>query len=430
MTETYYDHFYGFDSPPFHITPDPSVLFATETHQQALGAIEYGIASGKGFIVITGEVGVGKTTVLKMCLDRLESKHVKIIYIFDPSLATAELYETILEGLDVALRAGRKPVSTLHRLQRALLNTHKAGTQVIVAVDEAQNMPEQTLESLRILSNFETAKWKLLQIILVGQPELETMLAKHSLRQLAQRVAVRARIKPLTLRQSWRYIEHRGQCAGRIGKGPLFTAPALWYLAATARGIPRTINICCDNALINGYGHAAQRISLRIARESCRALQFRAPFRRVALLAMAATVLVGAVVSGDVFLRHFLAAPARGDALESTLRDRPVGYEPERAQLPVAATPSAPPSLAAGAPAPTAIDSAPSELRNDQRQQPIWKWLVRKGDSIYKACRAAYGQCDEQTLRAVYAYNPQLAPNAMIRQGMFIIMPEHIEPEK
>src|ERR1017187_7016135 len=242
MSETYYGRFYGFDSPPFHITPDPSMLFATETHQQALGAIEYGIAAAKGFIVITGEVGVGKTTVLRVCLDRLEPSKNKIIYLFNPALTIAELYATILEGLDVSLQTDHSPADTLRRLQQALLATHEAGTQVILAVDEAQNMPEQTLESLRILSNLETAKSKLLQIILVGQPELETVLAKHTLRQLAQRAAVRARIEPLTLQQSCRYIQHRSQCAGRIGNSTLFTAPALWYLAVTARGIPRTIN--------------------------------------------------------------------------------------------------------------------------------------------------------------------------------------------
>jgi len=448
--ETYYGRFYGFDSPPFHITPDPSLLFATETHQQALGAIEYGIASGKGFIVITGEVGVGKTTVLRMCLDRLESSHIKIIYLFNPSLATAELYATILEELDVPVHPGRRPASILHRLQRALLATHKTGKQIVLAIDEAQNMPDQTLESLRILSNFETAKSKLLQIILVGQPELETLLAKHSLRQLAQRVAVRARIKSLTLRQSSRYIEHRSQCAGRAGKRPLFTAPALWYLAVTARGVPRTLNICCDNALINGYGHAAARISLRIARESCRALQFRAPFRRVAMSSIAAVMLASIFFSGDVFLRRFLAAPAHGAALESAVDDHPAAAdltpEPPAPHLAVetgaeaqatprpepargdAITPAAPTVVPAAKPAQTPGDDAANGSASRRNPQPLRQWFVRKGDTLYRACRAAYDLCDEQALRTILAYNPQIAPNAVIRQGMVIIMPEHIEP--
>jgi general secretion pathway protein A len=493
MSETYYGRFYGFDSAPFHITPDPSLLFATETHQQAVGAIEYGIAAGKGFIVITGEVGVGKTTVLRICLDRLEPSKNKIIYLFNPALTIAELYATILEGLDDSFhRRCRNAADTLRRLHRALLAMHEAGTQVILAVDEAQNMPEQTLESLRMLSNLETAKSKLLQIILVGQPELEAVLAKHSLRQLAQRVAVRARIKPLTARQSCRYIQHRSQCAGRIGNPPLFTAPALWYLAVTSHGIPRTINICCDNALINGYGHGAQRISLKVARESCRALQLRSPFRRLAVLAAAAVVFVGIVFYGDAFLQRFLAAPARGKVLEFAWRDRPPAYEADvtkaSAPPPVAAAPlprppstteavraplapvteatnASPPVLTAAVrpvveevpaeapPAPrpdavraaaiaapmpamvptaelpqTAAASAAVEPTNRPDPQPVWKWLVRKGDTVYKVCRVTYGVCDETALHAVFAYNPQIGPNGIIRQGEVIIMPERGAP--
>lgn len=485
MSETYYGRFYGFDSPPFHITADPSLLFATETHQQALGAIEYGIASGKGFIVISGEVGVGKTTVLKMCLDNLGSSTFKIVYLFNPALATAELYATILEGLDVPLPAGWRPSSTLHMLHRALLAMHKTGYQVILAVDEAQNMPEETLEGLRILSNFETAKSKLLQIILVGQPELDTMLAKHSLRQLAQRVAVRALIKPLTWRQSCRYIEHRSQCAGRVANRPLFTAPALWYIAVSARGIPRTINICCDNALINGYGHSVDRISLRIAHESCHALRFRAPLQRSAVVAISAALLVFIVFSSDALPWRFFATPVRAvrpEVLELAMRDRgnSVGADAEKASAPsrVAAVATALPSRnaepvrspvarlanAAVAPAdasavvrPTAAESPPlsrldpvrsaaiatpntdaapsqtpaySAAGGPDNQDPpgFWRWFVRRGDTLYKICQVAYGLCDAQALRRVFDYNPKIASNGMIRQGQVIIMPKHLEP--
>lgn len=446
MSETYYGRFYGFDSPPFHITPDPSLLFPTETHQQALGAIEYGIAAGKGFIVVTGEVGVGKTTMLRMCLDRLDSSKTKIIYLFNPALATAELYATILEELDVPDDTSLNPAGVLRMLLRALLALHKAGMQVILAVDEAQNMPEQTLESLRILSNLETAQSKLLQIIIVGQPELEAVLAKHSLRQLAQRVAVRARIKPLTWWQSCRYIRHRSECAGR--KLPLFTALALYYLAITARGIPRTINICCDNALINGYGHAANRISLNIARESCRALQIRSPFRRATALGAAAVVLVCIVFSGDAFLRRFLATPARNPPLVSDMRTRTGVYEanvveaqtvPPTVAAAVAAVPPAPPAGAMGtvaadapllamvpaaAPVQTADDSAAAHPTNRPDPRPVMIWVVRKGDSVYKACLKTYHPCDEQAMRAIFAYNPQIGPKARIRPGEVIVMPE------
>jgi general secretion pathway protein A len=310
LSETYYGGFYGFETPPFHITPDPTLLFPTETHRAALGAIEYGIRAGKGFIVVTGEVGVGKTTVLRVCLDGLDPKKTKILYLFSPALSTSELYASILDEFEVTLPPASNAADTLRELQRTLLAVHEAGIQVILAVDEAQNMPESTLESLRILSNLETNKAKLLQIILVGQPELESVLAKHSLRQLAQRVAVRARIKALSYHESRRYIQHRTRCAGRSATRPLFTTPALHYLAFVARGIPRTINICCDNALINGYGHAAERISLGIVRESCRAMKFRPALRRSAAFGMAVMVLIGVFVSGDAMLRRFFSAHA------------------------------------------------------------------------------------------------------------------------
>jgi general secretion pathway protein A len=421
MSETYYGRFYGFDSPPFHITPDPSLLFPTDTHKQALGAIEYGIESGKGFIVVTGEVGVGKTTVLRMCLDRLNSSNVKIIYLFNPIVATAELYAMLVDELDVRHEPSMEPAGVLRTLLRALLEVHKTGAQVILAIDEAQNVPEQTLEGLRILSNLETAKSKLLQIILVGQPELEVVLAKHSMRQLAQRVAVRARINSLTWRQSCRYIQHRSECAGR--KLPVFTTPALWYLAYVARGIPRTINICCDNALINGYGHSAGQVSLKIARESYRALRSRPPFRRVAMLATASAVLVCMLVSADVLLHRFLAAPAGSrDRLSYSTRVS-AASAPDTQPVPVASIPVPVP-----VPVPAAPGSAAGEPQGRQTGGAVWKWFVRKGDSVYKACRVTYGQCDEQLLNAVIAYNPQIAANGAIKKGMVISMPEHIEP--
>jgi general secretion pathway protein A len=194
MTETFYGEFYGFASAPFHITPDPRLLFPTETHRAALGAVEYGIKAGKGFIVVTGEVGVGKTTVLKTCLDGLDPKTTKVLYLLNPVLTKSELYGEILDGLDVPMPPALNDSDAVRLLFGALLAVCREGMQVVLAIDEAQRMPEDTLENLRLLSNLETRRQKLLQIILVGQPELDEILAKHHLRQLAQRVAVRAHI--------------------------------------------------------------------------------------------------------------------------------------------------------------------------------------------------------------------------------------------
>ena len=466
MNETFYGGFYGFRSAPFHITPDSALLFPTETHRAALGAVEYGIAAGKGFIVVTGEVGVGKTTVLRVCLDALDASRTKVIYLFSPALNTSELYATILDEFDVILPRTSNAADTLRILQRLLLAVHKSGSQVVLAVDEAQQMPEATLESLRILSNLETGKSKLLQIILVGQPELETVLARHSLRQLAQRIAVRARIERLSFRQSCRYILHRTRGAGRSSGSPLFTTPALFYLAFAARGLPRTINICCDNALINGYGHGAKRITLGIVRDACRGMKFRSPARRaaamaLATMALAAMVLVGLVVSGSAPLRYLARAsptqgpsadtqgapappstthPSRADA-SLTSRSGASTPDKERAAQPSPAPPTSPSESAPAPPQPETPSDAQSTAQlppespaaplppakranNSKAAAPVGsKWVVREGDTLYKVCRVTYGTCDDKALRQVIARNPEIGPDAKIHEGEVLFLP-------
>jgi general secretion pathway protein A len=461
MNETFYGGFYGFQSAPFHITPDPALLFPTGTHRAALGAIEYGIAAGKGFIVITGEVGLGKTTVLRSCLDALDASRTKIIYLFSPALNTSELYATILDEFDVMLPPTSNAADTLRILQRTLLAFHKSGMQVVLAVDEAQQMPEATLESLRILSNLETHQSKLLQIILVGQPELEAVLARHSLRQLAQRVAVRARIKPLSFRQSCRYILHRTRRAGRSKGRPLFTAPALLYLAFAARGVPRTLNICCDNALINGYGHGAKRITLGIVRESCRNMKFRPPPSRAAAVAAAAMILVGLFISGSGVLRYLhtaranptqgLSADPQGSSVDPQgSSPDPQASSPDPQELstepqgpPQTPIPSAAPATQHDAASTTASSDSPpasggagsvAQVRPEapapqQAGAPKGsRWVVREGDTLYKACRMTYGACDDKTLREVIARNPEIGPDAKIYEGEVLFLPTQSQP--
>lgn len=479
MSETYYGDFYGFRTAPFHVTPDASLLFPTATHQAALGAIEYGIKAGKGFVVVTGQVGVGKTTVLRSCLDSLDSSKTRLIYLYNPDLTTVELYNTLLEELDPEQAASVKPPDTLRALLRALLETHQAGTEVILAVDEAQNMPDQTLESLRILSNLETTHTKLLQILLVGQPELDAKLRKHSLRQLRQRIAVRAIIRPLTFRESCRYIEHRALRAGRRRARDLFTRPALWYLASAARGIPRTINICCDNALINGYGHAAQRISLRIAREVCGSLGYRAPLWRVPAITAALVLLCCGVVLAGAWLpglpdaklarlatdvqQHELrvVAPvaAAANAVTTAIKNAPrltptpspapaVSAAPNMASAPADAVPApadgGSPNIASAsagrvsASADTGTVAAQAATRDAAAGTSAasakrtvgatrrLRWLVSRGDSVFKACVRTYGYCDETMLREVLADNPQLPASAVVYPGDVLVLPTTI----
>jgi len=197
--ETFYTAFYGLKSSPFHVIPEPDNILLTEAHKHAIGAICYGVVARKGFVVITGEVGVGKTSVLRASLDRLDIASTRIIYLFNPRLTPTELYQTIFAELGACMDDSQE---LLAALQHLLLKLYNRGLNVVLAIDEAQNVPEQTLEDLRVLSNLETRSDKLLQIVLVGQPELDVMLSKSSLRQLQQRIAVRATIPSLSLKQA------------------------------------------------------------------------------------------------------------------------------------------------------------------------------------------------------------------------------------
>lgn len=371
MSKFYYGEYYQLKSPPFHITPDPALLMLTPTHQEAIAALEYAIGGGKGFAVITGEVGVGKTTILRYCLDQLDRKQTRIIYLFNPRLSTTALFAALHQELVGGGRAPDDPEATLQQLQLALLAQHEQGITIVLAIDEAQNMPEDTLEGLRMLSNLETAQEKLVQILLVGQPELNALLARRSLRQLAQRVAVWAHVERLTRRESRRYIEHRLRLSGRPSEPSLFTIAALWYLVWAAHGIPRTLNIYCDNALINGYGHDAPRITLRIARELVRPLRVRlrpagsARLRRVATpvfggLAAAGIALCAISVTSDYQLTKsswpFAAPAAQGRPSDLTSAPLVPSQHLSRTKLPTG-MPIAKPRAAAARTAPAVTDA-------------------------------------------------------------------------
>lgn len=284
-----YLDFYNLRKEPFNITPDPEFLFLSPGHKEALASVIYGIEQRKGFIVITGDVGLGKTTIIRSYLDRISREKFKIIYIFNPNVTYDGLLKSIFQGLGfvaetndpVELRKEvflswlkkkkyvtetNEPVELVNRLHRVLIDEFSQGHSVVLIIDEAQNMPVETLENLRMLSNLETSREKLLQILLVGQQEFEQTLNLPELRQLRQRIAVRARISPFTETESLSYIKHRIAKAG--GSDPLiFTKGALKKIVKQARGIPRVINILCDNALITGFGYQKKRITSRIARE-------------------------------------------------------------------------------------------------------------------------------------------------------------------
>jgi general secretion pathway protein A len=203
-----YQNFYHLKKEPFHITPDPEFLFLSPSHKEALGSIIYGVKNRKGFVVITGEVGVGKTTILRSYLERIDKPKVKIIYLFNANVTFKNLLRTIYKELGLDIKTD-DIVEMLNRLYQILMEEYKQGNTVLLIVDEAQNMPIETLENLRMLSNLETSKEKLLQIVLTGQSEFEKMLDRHELRQLKQRIAIRSTIVPFTAKESMDYVKHR-----------------------------------------------------------------------------------------------------------------------------------------------------------------------------------------------------------------------------
>ena len=257
--------FYHLTKEPFHVTPDPEFLFLSPSQKQALGSIIYGVKNKKGFIVITGEVGVGKTTILRSYLEGVVNQKTKIVYIFNSNVTFKNLLKTIYKELGFLAKT-EDIVEMLNGLYQILMKGYREGNIVLLIVDEAQNMPMETLENLRMLSNLETTKDKLLQIVLIGQYEFEQMLNQYSLRQLKQRIALRSTIIPFTRKESLAYIKHRLEKAS-ANNNQVFTEEALKAIVKEAKGIPRHLNILCDNALITGFGYQKKPVDLKIVKQ-------------------------------------------------------------------------------------------------------------------------------------------------------------------
>jgi general secretion pathway protein A len=259
-----YTQYYGFSEKPFNITPDPRFLFLTEAHVEALASLFYGIREKKGFICITGEAGTGKTTVVYRLIDNLSDK-VKTAFIYHTSATFDQLLKNILMELSVPVGNEERYI-LVHRLNAYLLDRLIHDEIVTLFIDEAQNLPVETLEELRMLSNLETRREKLLQIVLVGQPGLDTKLDSVGLKQLRQRIAVRRQIRPLSQNECRKYIDHRLRIVG--GKSSkVFEPEAISLICTHAEGIPRLINVICDNALIIGYGAGQKRVGGDVIRE-------------------------------------------------------------------------------------------------------------------------------------------------------------------
>lgn len=247
-----YTNYFGLTELPFSIAPNPEFLYMSDRHREALTHLTYGLGDTGGFVLLTGEVGTGKTTVSRCVLEQLP-ENTQVAFILNPTLSAQELLATICDELKIRYRKTGATLKTLtDKIQEKLLKNHSAGINTILIIDEAQHLQPEVLEQLRLLTNLETNTKKLLQVILIGQPELQQLLQRQDLRQLAQRITARYHLMPLTKQEVVQYIKHRLD----VAKSPrmLFNASAMAHIHKLSNGIPRLINLLCDRALLKAYG--------------------------------------------------------------------------------------------------------------------------------------------------------------------------------
>jgi general secretion pathway protein A len=263
-----YIEFFQLREMPFSITPDPAYLYMSPRHQEALGHLLYGTGQYGGFVQLTGEVGTGKTTIVRTLLEQ-KFDDVDVAFIHNPRQNEQEFVQTICDELGVMYPRDDRSLKTLiDALNEHLLRVHAEGRRTVLIIDEAQNLEPGVLEQVRLLTNLETAKEKLLRIMLIGQPELSALLARPDLRQLASRITARFHLTPLGARETAEYIEHRLRVAGAHGE--LFTPPAIAEIHRYTKGVPRLINIVCDRSLLGAYAQNTRRISPEIVRNAAR----------------------------------------------------------------------------------------------------------------------------------------------------------------
>ncbi|MGH8371319.1 MAG: AAA family ATPase [Gammaproteobacteria bacterium] len=262
-----YASYFGLTENPFAITPDPRYLFLSARHTEALAHLLYGVTESGGFIQLTGEVGTGKTTLIRSLLEKLPD-NVDVALIINPRVSVMEFLRSICRELHVTVSPDSSPQQLIDTLNTRLLEAHAAALRVVLIIDEAQALSAEVLEQVRLLTNLETRTQKLLQIILVGQPELREILARQDLRQLAQRVTGRYHLEPLTARETSAYVHHRLGVAGAVA--PIFGTAAMRALQRVTGGIPRLINVICDRALLGAYTRELRQIDARLVRRAAR----------------------------------------------------------------------------------------------------------------------------------------------------------------
>jgi type II secretory pathway predicted ATPase ExeA len=266
-----YQQFFRLRESPFNVNPDPRYLFLTSQTQEALAALTYGIQNRKGFILLTGEVGTGKTTLINRLLDWLRGQRVATAYIFNSRLGVNHLFDFMMADFEIPCES-REKSQVLLRLNHWLLDRYRAGETAVLIVDEAQNLSSEVLEEIRLLTNLETSTEKLLQIVLAGQPELEEKLKAPSLRQLRQRITLRCRTTPLSLEETFGYVAERLRIAGANGE-PVFSKEAIETVHLYSRGIPRVVNLLCEHSMISAYVDNLRPVPAHVVEEAAREFQ-------------------------------------------------------------------------------------------------------------------------------------------------------------
>ncbi|MGH8236856.1 MAG: AAA family ATPase [Steroidobacteraceae bacterium] len=395
-----YTSFFGLGEKPFAITPDPRYLFMSERHAEALAHLLYGINEAGGFIQLTGEVGTGKTTVVRSLLERMPG-HADVAVMLNPQLTPVEFVLTICEELGIFMRdddaSSIKDLVDL--LNKRLLEAHAKGRRVVVIVDEAQNLTPETLEQVRLLTNLETASQKLLQIILIGQPELREVLARVELRQLAQRITGRYPLDPLSRAESAAYVNHRLKVAGSA-TGEIFSATALREVHRLSNGIPRIINVICDRALLGAFTQEQHRIGPALVRDAAGEVygrSFSPQWTKLLVGASAAVAVVG------LALGIWLLWPEQGTSSAAS-EDKVVSLERQPTALPTSIE-IAPVASAPQAAAPTAqdIDTLLKEQPGRTTTETAFMQLFALWGAKFDAAKGRpCNQAQQQGLECVY----------------------------
>jgi general secretion pathway protein A len=432
--------FYQMREQPFGVTPDPRFLFLGRSHREALASLFYGIESDRGFMALIAEPGLGKTTLTFQLLEKLQ-RVARTVFLFQTQCNSRELFEYLLNDLGIEC-AGMGIVSMHNKLNEALSREMLAGRRFVLAIDEAQNLDPSVLETIRLLSNFEAPGKKLLQILLIGQPQLARKLADPALAQLEQRIAVFARLQPFDSEETARYIAHRLEVAGHSG-GLLFTPEAHRMISDQAQGIPRKINSLCFSALSLGYAMGRKRIDAEIMREvaadlDVESLHTPVPAPRASGVSMPADSSLSYRSKSGSRSRRWamgalgIAASLAGVAVLSSHSPVRIGrFWPAKTEAPGtvqnssistltsadAASGSTPnPSWSGKADNILAAETAPSSVPVNDPE--VIKVVVQSGDTLRQITLRALGQCDDKLIQRIRELNPSLTN------------PDHIETDQ